>query len=120
MVNNSEPNFEHALNFVEKDLMLLGFRLLSFEKKGFAYFVQYSRQSTVVKFYYGPPEYEIVIAIYAEYKRFEFKDLLSNEIIMNWAKENKGLFGIKGDLNKNMTYFIELLKFSLPVIGVIC
>lgn len=116
MTDKLTEEFLQALKEVEKLLLMLLFKPYSFDKKGFAYFVQYKRGNSIVKFLYGPPEYEVEMIIYTSKGIFEFKDLLQVPAIASWVDNNKYLVGNANDIRSEMLWFVELLKFSLPKI----
>ena len=116
MTDKFNEEFLQALKEVEKSLLALLFKPYSFEEKGFAYFVQYKRENSIVKFLYGPPEYEVDIIVYTAKGKFEFKDLLENSDIAAWVNKNKYLMGNEKNIRNEMLWFVELLKFSLPII----
>lgn len=116
MKEKSDEEFLQALKVVENSLLTLQFKTSSFEKKGYAYFVQFKREDCMVRFVYGPPQYEIDIIIYSSKGKFEFKDLLNIPTIAAWVNDNRYVQKNGRDLNSEMLWFVQLLKFSLPII----
>ena len=116
---NERPDnvkFLQALEVAEKSLLILHFKKSYFEKRGYAYFVGFEREDCRVRFSYGPPEYEIDIVIFTLKSKFEFKDLLQIPAIVTWVKDNRYIPTNRKDLEREMLWLIELLKFSLPLI----
>ena len=105
-----------ALKEAEKELSVMLFHKYSFLEKGPAYYVEYKRESSIVEFLFGPSDWDIEMIIYTSKGKFAFKDLLQDPDIMAWVNKNKYIQQNGRNLKAEMSWVMELLKFSLPII----
>lgn len=116
MKNKLTKEFLIAVNEIEPVLESLHFHQYSFEEKGFGYFVKYKRNNTYVEFLFGPSDWNIELIIFTINGKYTFKDLLQISNIKKWVDNNRYIQEDERNLKKEMLWFIELLKFSLPII----
>jgi hypothetical protein len=109
-------SFVKALKEIEDSLSLLLFKPCSFEKKGYAYFVQYKKGDSILSFLFGPSDYQIEMIIYTSKGKFAFKDLLQNPSISTWVNMNRYTQENERNLKNELLWFLELLKYSLPFV----
>ena len=107
-----------ALKEMEPLLLTLKFVPYSYLEKGPAYYIQYKKESTgtVVEFLFGPSDWMIQMIIFASKGKYEFKDLIAIPAIAKWLDKNKYEPENVRHIKKEMLYFIELLKISLPIV----
>ncbi len=67
MKNKLTEEFLHAIKEVEDILLLLQFNPHSFEKKGFAYYIEYKRGETVVMFLFGLSNWDVEMILAPNY-----------------------------------------------------
>jgi hypothetical protein len=75
-INNLTEPFLDAIIEVEALLSIMLFRKKSFQEKGFAYFIEYKRNETIVLFLFGPSDWDVEMIINTPKKKYAFKDLL--------------------------------------------
>ena len=105
-----------AVKEAEKELSEMQFHKSSFLEKGPAYYIEYKRESSIVEFLFGPSDWGIEMIVYTSKGKFAFGDLLQDPDISTWANNNRYVQESGRDLKKEILWFIELLKFSLPII----
>ena len=108
--------FLNGLIEIEPILSLMFFKKKSFEEKGYAYFVEYSKKETIVSFLFGPSNWDVEMIVSTSKKKYAFKDLLQIQEILKWVNENRYKQIGERDIKKELMWFVELLKFSLPFI----
>lgn len=108
--------FLNGLVEIELILSLLQFKRKSFQKKGFAYFVEYKRNQTMVSFLFGPSDWDVEMIVNTAKGKYAFKDLLQIKEILKWVNENRYEQIEERDIKNELLWFVELLKFSLPFI----
>ncbi|MEO6549316.1 MAG: hypothetical protein ABIN94_15040 [Ferruginibacter sp.] len=113
---NLTEEFLQSLEDIEPMLLDMLFKKDSIVKKGFAYFVLYNKVSTSVEFIFGAPEFQIEIIICDAKGKYEFRDLMAIPAIKVWINDNRYIQKSERNLKDEMTWFIELLRFSLNVL----
>jgi len=88
----------------------------SFIEKGFAYFAKYKKGDCIVEFLFGPAEYQVEMIIYTSNGKFAFKDLLQIPVINEWVNSNRYKQRNGRNVKDELFWFIELLKYSLPIV----
>ena len=105
--------FLQALKEVEGVLSKMLFMKHSFFEKGFAYYIQFKRDRTIVEFIFGAPEFQVEIIIYTSKGEFAFKDLLEIPSISNWVENNRYVQKDGRNVKNELLWGIELMKVSL-------
>jgi hypothetical protein len=108
--------FLEGLEDVKKLLIFQSFREISFDQKGMAYFVQYQRKTTIVKFLFGPGDWDVEMIVYTPKGEFAFKELLELHPIRKWIDDNRYKQVGGRNVKNELLWFVELLKVSLPII----
>ena len=116
MTDELTESFLNSLMEAEIILLEEGFEKYSFLKKGFAYYSQFKRKTSIVEFMFGPPEFQIEPVIYTKKGKFEFKDLLLIDDISDWIKENRYTQAKERNLKNEIDWLLKLIKISLPLI----
>ncbi len=114
--NNLTESFLQSVKEIQFILLEIGFIEYSFIEKGYAYYVQFKRDNTIVKFIFGPSDYQIEMIIYTSKGKFAFRDLLKITAISEWVNNYRYIQGNERNIREEMMWFIELLKFSLPIV----
>lgn len=109
-------SFLNGLTEIEPILSLMSFKKTSFQKKGYAYFIEYQRKGTIVLFLFGPSDWAIEMIINTSKGKYAGKDLLQIPEILKWINENKYQQITQRDMRNELLWFIELLKVSLPYV----
>ncbi len=107
--------FLEGIKEAENILLLLHFYPYSFEEKG-AYFFKYKKRDTIVEFFFGPSDWDVEMIIFTVKGKFAFKDLLQIPAIAKWVQDNRYAHQNGRNIKYEILWFIELLKFSLPLI----
>jgi len=115
-IDKSSPEFLQALKDVEEFFLLMQFRQNSFLQKGYAYYVEFKRNDTIVLYFYGPGEYNLEMIVTTAKRKFSFGDLLTIPIIATWVSNNKYIDKYEKSLKNSFLYYIEILKIALPII----
>lgn len=116
-INNLTEDFLEAINEIEIVLFALSFKRNSFFEKGFAYFIEFRKENnTRVEFLFGPSDWDIEMIIYTSKGKFAFKDLLSIPGIISWVNKNRYKQENSRNLKKELEWFVDLLKVSLPYV----
>jgi hypothetical protein len=115
----SEDTISKYLDGMREAEILLGsygFQRLSFQRKGYLCIDKFTKQGTVVKFLFGPPEWHPEMFIQTQTGRFSLKDLLEIPVVMDWYRDK--LDRQKDDLSARdeLLWFVELLKVALAFI----
>ncbi len=114
--NKLAEEFLDALKKNEHVLLNMSFKPFSFEKKGFAYYVQYKKDNCLTEFLFGPSDYQIEMIVYTSKGKFAFKELLQIPEIAAWVNKNQYIEKDRRDLKREIAWFVDLLDFSLPFI----
>lgn len=114
--NISNEFFPELLIEVEPILLGMSFTKCSYIKKGYAYYVEYKKGDSIVKFMYGPSEYHVEMVIYIPNRKFELKDLLEIPEVASWANNYRHVQFDENIIKNELLWYIELMKFSLPII----
>lgn len=110
-------DFLQGLKEVEPILLTMLFKRHSFLEKGFAYFVEYRKENnTIVDFIFGPSDWDVEMIVYTSKGKFAFKDLLQIPVIAKWVNANRYKQHDVRNMENELFWFVELLKFSLPEI----
>jgi hypothetical protein len=113
-IKNLKEEFLKAMFKIDKDLLLELFKKHSFSDEGLACFIEYRKEnSTRVEFLFGPSNWNIEMIIYTSKGKFAFKDLLSIPEIENWVSDNRYKQKNGRNLEKELEWFVSLLKVSL-------
>jgi hypothetical protein len=114
-------NYINALKEIEPILLSMGFNKCSYSKGEFPFYVEFKTDQCVIKFMFGPPEFQIDITIYTKDKKFEFGDLFKVPAIGLWMITNKYIQPHVGrSIKSELLWFVELIKISLPLINPSC
>lgn len=116
MKSDSQQLFLQAINEVEEILLLIGFKRVFLEKKGYATFIHYKRNDVLVEFMFGPSDWDVEMLIYTSKGKYAFKDLLEIPKISEWVNSNKYKQTNGRSIKDEIAWFIDLLKFALPII----
>lgn len=108
--------FLNGIIEIEPILSFMFFKKKSFEEKGYAYFVEYQKEDTIVQFLFGPSDWGIEMIVNTANRKYAAKDLLQIPEILKWVNENKYIQNGERDIKNELLWFVELLKFSLPFI----
>jgi hypothetical protein len=109
-------DFLGSLNECEEILFAMSFKSHSFYENGPSYFIKYKRKNTIVEVLFGPPEFEVEMIIFTAKDKFAFKDLLQIAAIVAWVNDNRYIETNGRNIKNELLWFIDLLKFSLPII----
>lgn len=112
----SQKLFLQAINDVEEVLLLIGFKQVFLEEKGYATFVQYKRNDVLVEFMFGPSDWDVEMLIYTKKGKYAFKDLLEIPKISEWVNNNRYRQTNGRNIKDEIVWYIDLLKFALPII----
>jgi len=115
-LNKLTEEFLNGLIEIELILSLMLFKKKSFQEKGFAYFVEYKKNETIVSFLFGPSDWDVEMIVNTYKRKYAFKDLLQIQEILKWVNENRYKQIGERDIKNELFWFVELLKFSLPFI----
>lgn len=116
-INNLKNDFFKALDEIEVVLFVLLFRRHSLFEKGEATFVEFKKENnTILKFLFGPSDWDIEMIIYTSKGKFAFKDLLSIPEINRWVSENSYKQENGRNIKNELKWFVKLLKASLPYV----
>lgn len=106
-----------ALNEIEVVLLTLLFKRHSLFENGLAYYIEFIKpNNTRVEFLFGPSEWDIEMIIYTSKGKFAFKDLLKIPPIQKWVNDNRYKQENVRNLRKELLWFVEFLKISLPYV----
>lgn len=108
--------FLDGLIEIERVLSLMSFKKISFEEKGYAYFVKFQKKETTVLFLFGPSDWGIEMIINTTKGKYAAKDLLQIQEISKWINENRYEQIGERDIKNELLWFVELLKVSLPYV----
>ena len=114
--DNLTEDFLEGIEDVKKLLLFIRFQPLLFDKKGLAYFVKFQREKTIIEFLFGPSDWDIEMIIYIGNRKFAFKDLLEIFAIAKWVDDHRCKQAMGRNIKKELLWFVELLKVSLPLI----
>jgi hypothetical protein len=110
-------DYLQTLKEIEPSLVAMGFRSDFINEKGFAYFAGYEKKNdTRVEFLFGPSDWDIEMIIYTSKGKFAFKDLLEIIAIRKWVSDNRYKQAQGRDVKKELFWFLDLLKVSLPLV----
>lgn len=115
-IDKLTEEFLNGLIEIESILLVMLFKKKSFEKKGYAYFVEYQKEKTVVLFLFGPSDWGIEMIVNTTKGKFAAKDLLQIREISTWINENRYKQENGRNIKNELEWFIDLLKVSLPYI----
>jgi hypothetical protein len=120
MTNPIVKEFLNSLKEVEAILEAMGFHLQEFLDTP-AYFITFKRDSTSVKFIFGPIGWETEMIIFTAKGKFGLWELLQIPAFSEWfyanRYERRGPANIRGrNIRDEMLYNIEELKVALPII----
>lgn len=114
--NETTNKFLIGVRVIEPDLESLGFAQHDFEHKGYASYVYYKRRDTVVEFIYGPSDWDVEMLITTPTRKLALKDLLQIPAIADWFANNRYKSANGRNAADELHWFVELLKFSLPIV----
>lgn len=114
--DNLTKDFLEGIEDVKRHLLFIRFQPLLFDKKGWAYFVKFQREKTIIEFLFGPSDWNIEMIIYIGNQKFAFKDLLGILAIAKWVDDHRYKETMGRDIKKELKWFVELLEVSLPLI----
>lgn len=115
-IDKLTEEFLNGLIEIEPALSLMFFKRKSFEEKGYAYFVEYQKKDTMLLFLFGPSDWGIEMIVNTSKGKYAARDLLQIKEILKWVNENKYKQEGERNIKKELLWFVELLKFSLPFI----
>ena len=101
---------------IEAILLDMLFQRHSFIEIGFAYFIQYKKDDTIIEFIFGPPEFQIEMIIFISERKYAFRDLLQIPIISEWVNTNRYVQRNNRNVKDELLWFLKLMKFSMPVL----
>ena len=102
-------DFLEGIQEIEKNFLDFMFLPFSFEKKGFAYYIQHKRGKTTVEFLFGPSDWDVEIIIFTSKGKFAFKDLLQIPVIAKWVNDNIFKQENGRNVKKELQWCLELL-----------
>jgi hypothetical protein len=108
--------FLQGISLSESKLSEMGFNMSSIVEKGLAFYIEFKRNDCKVEFLFGPGDFEIEMIIYTSKGKFAFRDLLQISPILEWVNNNRYTPKNHRILNDELSWFIELLKVSIPII----
>lgn len=91
----------------------IGFVHYSTERKGYATYIDYKRDDTLITFMLGPPDWNVEISMFTNKRKYEFKDLLQIPSIAQWAANNKFEQTSKDIINDEVIWLMQFIRFSL-------
>lgn len=112
----SNDAFLSAIEELEIDLFKIGFKRESFETKGVAYFLSYRRSETIVRFLYGPADWDVEVIVNCGDRKFALKDILGFSEINIWFHENRYVQKGERNIRSELFWYLELIKFGLPTL----
>jgi hypothetical protein len=105
-----------ALSRAEQALTEIGFTRDKYIEKGYAQFVYFKSKSAKVEFLFGPSDWHVDMIIYVSNKQYSFGDLLKIPAVLEWVNNNRYKEENGRHLQKEILWFIELLRISHPII----
>lgn len=116
-MTNSENEFLTGLNEVEPILENRGFIRTVTNKKWPCAYGEYKSGDCNIVFLYGPSDWQIEMLVYTIKGKYSFAELLKIEQVVEWINNNRYQEQMGKNLKKEILWFSELLKFSLPLIS---
>ncbi|OYU96905.1 MAG: hypothetical protein CFE21_01055 [Bacteroidetes bacterium B1(2017)] len=94
----------------------IGFMHLSTKKKGFATYISYERNSTLISIWLGPSDWNVETSILSKKRKYEFKDLLEIPSILQWTANNKFLKSSNDRIYDEVIWHMKFITYSLTQI----
>jgi len=94
----------------------LGFCHNSTIRKGYATFIAYNKNDTLITFILGPSDWHVEIILLTKNKKYEFKDLLGIPSISQWTTINKFEPTTKETIKDEVVWFMKFIRFVLTEI----
>ncbi len=115
MVDDITKEFLASIEEVSKTLNELNFKFDTKIDKCPAFWIQFKhhKSKVIVKYCFGPPQYELVFSMIIHGKIYEFKDLLQIEYISDWVKKNRYIPNKQRSIYQEMMWDVELIKVVL-------
>ncbi len=116
MSTKTQESFIKSIAESDTILTTLGFFQQSTEKKGYATYINYKRDETLICFMLGPSDWNVEISLYTNKTKYEFKDLLAISSIAQWTSNNKFVQTNEDIIKDEVIWFMEFVRFSLTEI----
>jgi len=118
MINNDKlsDDFLRGIEKIEELFLNVGFKKVAFFKKGFAFYVEFKNNYSLVKINFGPADYQLDFSICKSNRVFEFKDLLKVPKISEWIDENRYIQIDCRNIVEELIWIFKLVVFSFDEI----
>ncbi len=116
MSTQTQESFIQSVTGSETILTDIGFLHHSTERKGYATYIDYKRDDTLISFMLGPSDWNVEISIFTNNRKYAFKDLLEIPSIAQWPASNKFEQTSKDRINDEVIWFMKFIRFSLTEI----